>query len=353
MRALMKTRPGVGHFEVRDIEKPAVKNPDDVLIEVRAAGVCGTDMHIYHDTFKSYPPVVLGHEFSGVVAEVGDGVTRVKLGDRVVCEPHTCFCGQCDMCRAGKIQLCAQKRSPGWGIDGAFTDYLVVPELFLHHVPDNVPDDVAALAEPLAIVTHEVLERCGIEPQDTVAVVGGGPIGLLAAFAAKAGGAGATIVLGREADEQLRFPAGKKLGIDHLVNSNKVDPVAEVLRLTGGKGADVVVEASGSESGVNTAINAVKKCGRITVIGIPGAELLSVQWRKMVHKVLDVYFNMSSSVSSWERALSIMKNTSYDLSSVISHHASIEDWQQVFDDIKNKRAIKAMFIPDRIKEDER
>ena len=345
MKALMKTKKGVGNFEICDIPLPEVKNEDDVVIKVSAAGVCGTDVHIYHDVFQNYPPVVLGHEFSGVVTAVGTAVKNFKVGDRVVGEPHTKFCGKCEMCRAGKIQLCKEKRSPGWGINGAFSDSLVMPELFLHHVPDSVPDDVAALTEPMAIVTHSVLERTKIEPQDVVAVVGAGPIGLLSCVVAKAGGAKKIILIGRDSAEKMRFPAAKKLGVDHIINSNKVNVQEEVLRLTNDLGADVVVETSGSESGINTAIDVVKRCGRISVIGMPGCEKVSVQWLKMINKVLDVTFNLSSSVSSWERALGIMASTPADLRSVISHYANIEDWEKMFDAIAKGEAIKVMFIP--------
>lgn len=345
MKALMKTQKGVGHFEICDIPAPEVQNEDDVVIKVSAAGICGTDVHIYHDMFQNYPPVVLGHEFSGVVTAVGSGVKNFKVGDRVVGEPHTKFCGKCEMCRAGKIQLCKDKRSPGWGINGAFTDSLVVPELFLHHVPDAVADDVAALAEPMAIVTHSVLERTKVDPQDVVAVVGAGPIGLLSCVVAKAGGAKKTILIGMDADEKLRFPVAKKLGVDHILNGSKVNVEEEVLRLTNGLGADVAIEASGAEGGINTAINVVKRCGRIGVIGMPGRDKTSVQWLKMINKVLDVTFNLSSSVSSWERALGIMASTPADLRSVISHYANIEDWEAMFDAIAKGEAIKVMFVP--------
>jgi L-iditol 2-dehydrogenase len=345
MKALMKTEKGIGHFEVRDIPVPAIKAPDEVLIKVSAAGVCGTDVHIYHDMFQNYPPVVLGHEFSGIVEAVGKNVSNFKPGDRVVGEPHTLFCGVCTLCRAGKIQLCAQKRSPGWGIDGAFTDYLVMPDLFLHHVPDQVPDNVAALAEPMAIVTHSVLERGRVEPQDVIAVIGAGPIGLLSAVAAKAGGASKVIVLGTDADEERRFPAARKLGIDCIVNVMHENAPDIVNGLTKGEGADMVVEASGSEAGINTAIDIVKRCGRLCVIGMPGRDRVSVQWLKMIKKVLDVNFNLSSSVSSWERALSIMAHTPSDLSAIITHYADIQDWKRVFDDIEKGNAIKAFFIP--------
>lgn len=346
MKALMKTEKGEGHFEIREIPKPAVQNPYDVLIRVCAAGVCGTDVHIYHDTFQNYPPVVLGHEFSGVVEAVGRGVKSFRPGDRVVGEPHTGFCGKCDMCRAGNIQLCAEKRSPGWGINGAFTDYLVMPELFLHRVPDAVSDLVASLAEPMAIVTHSVLECGKVEPQDTVAVVGAGPIGLLAAVAAKAGGAKRTIILGTNVDEGIRFPAARKLGVDCIVNVMREDVQSRILELTAGRGADMVVEASGSEAGINTAIDVVKKCGRLCVIGMPSRDKVNIQWLKMINKVLDVVCNLSSSVSSWERALDIMASTPADLSAIVTHRASIEDWREMFDKIAGGEAIKVAFVPE-------
>lgn len=346
MKALMKTAPGVGNFEIRDIPVPKIKKDDEVLIRVSAAGVCGTDVHIYHDKFQNYPPVVLGHEFSGVVVEIGAEVKNFKVGDRVVAEPHTGFCGKCDMCRAGKIQLCKEKRSPGWGIDGAFTDYVVIPELFLHHIPDNVSDVVAALAEPMAIVTHEVLERGKVEPQDTIAVIGAGPIGLLAAVVAKAGGAKRTIVIGTDVDEKLRFPTAKKLGVDYIFNAMRDDVPKKIMELTNNRGVDMVVEASGSEPGINSAIDIVKKCGRICVVGMPGRDKVSVQWLKMINKVLDVVFNLSSSVSAWERALGIMSSTPYDLSAVVSHCTTIDKWEQMFDEIAKGNAIKVMFIPE-------
>lgn len=345
MKALMKTAPGVGNFEIRDIPIPEIKAPDEVLIRVTAAGVCGTDVHIYHDMFKSYPPVVLGHEFAGVIEQVGPAVTGFHIGDRVTCEPHTKFCGVCDVCRAGHIEVCKHKRSPGWGIDGAFTDYVVVPSLFLHHIPDNVSDEVAALAEPMAIVTYSVLERTRVEPQDVVAVIGAGPIGLLAAVAAKAGGASRVYVLGTDADEAIRFPAALALGVDGVVNTMRQDAVKTFDELTGGKGVDLVIEASGAEAGINTAIDIVKMFGRIGVIGMPGREKVNIKWLKMIDKVLDVKFNKSSSVSSWERAISIMATTPSDLRHVITHYADISDWQAMFDAIAKGEAIKVMFVP--------
>lgn len=345
MKALVKTHKGDGFLEVQKVDVPRIANGDDVLIEVTAAGVCGTDIHIWHDEFPYWPPVVLGHEFSGIVREVGKDVTEFAPGDLVVGEPHTHYCGKCELCRAGKIQLCAHKRSPGWGMDGAFADYLVMPELFLHKVPADVDPVTAALCEPLAIAVAGVCERGRVETQDTAAVVGAGPIGLLSCIAAKASGASRVIVLGTNADEKIRFGIARKLGADAVINVQKEDAKTAVDALTDGKGANLAVEASGTAAGVNTAVDIVKKCGRIAVLGMPGKSDLTVNWLGMVHKVLDVIFSFSSSVSSWDRALSIMENTPYDLSALVTHRVNIADWARVFDDIGRGDAIKAMFVP--------
>ncbi|MDR1507114.1 MAG: alcohol dehydrogenase catalytic domain-containing protein [Treponema sp.] len=345
MRALVKTAKGDGNIEVRDIPVPKIKNDDDVLIRISASGVCGTDIHIYHDEFPYWPPVVLGHEFSGVVVETGGAVAGFKPGDRIVAEPHTRFCGKCGLCRAGYIQLCAEKRSPGWGMDGAFTDYLVMPELFLHHIPDSLDDEVAALTEPAAIVVNGVAERGRVSAGETVAVVGAGPIALLSVVVARAAGAAKVFVLGTDADEAMRFPAAGALGADEIINVTKTDGAARIREATGGIGADLVVEASGSAAGVNSAVGSVRKCGRITVLGLPGAEKIPVLWGEMVKKVLDLSFCFSSSVSSWEKAISVLSSSPHDLGVLVSHRSDIGDWKSVFDDIEAGNAIKALFVP--------
>jgi threonine dehydrogenase-like Zn-dependent dehydrogenase len=345
MKGLVKAAKGDGNIEVRDIPVPGIQNDDDVLIKISAAGVCGTDIHIYHDEFPYWPPVVMGHEFSGVVAGIGKEVKRFKPGDRIVAEPHTRFCGKCYLCRAGHIQLCAEKRSPGWGMHGAFTDYLVMPELFLHHIPDKLSDNVAALTEPAAIVVNGVVERGKASVGDRIAIVGAGPIALLSVAAAKAAGARKVYVLGTGADEAMRFPAARALGADEIINVLKVDAAAKILEETGGTGVDLTIEASGAAAGVNTAVAITRKCGRITVLGLPGAEKIPVVWGEMVKKVLDITFCFSSSVSSWEKAIAMLAASPYDLDALISHRAKIDDWKKVFDDIEAGNAIKALFIP--------
>src|SRR6516225_7298256 len=134
MKAVMKVAPGIGNVELCDIAEPQVQ-PSQVKIRVRAAGLCGTDLHIYHDEFRSWPPVVLGHEISGEIAEVGDGVTAVRAGDRVATETYFSTCGSCRFCRTGRINLCPDRRSIGSAVNGGFTSYLIVPERNVHILP--------------------------------------------------------------------------------------------------------------------------------------------------------------------------------------------------------------------------
>ena len=345
MKALMKVAKGSGNIEIRDIEIPKIPHDDWVLIKVKAAGVCGTDLHIWHDKFPYWPPVVLGHEFAGEIVEIGDSVKGFKPGDRVVAEPHSLACGVCELCRQGKVQICASKRSPGWGINGAFTDYVVMPSMLLHKIPEGVSYELAALAEPMAITVHQVVERGRIECQDFVVVSGAGPIGILAAFVAKSVGAAKVAITGMSACEQVRFKVAEVLGADYIINVEKENVVERVMELTNGRGADIVIETSGAGPAIAQSVEMVRKCGRISAIGISSKETINFPWNAAVYKVLDIAFNMSSSYTSWDRALSLIANTNRDLDKVITHRTSINEWETVFNDLVAEKGIKALFIP--------
>lgn len=345
MLALQKVAKGVGQIEVREVPEPEPQ-PGWVKIEVKAAAVCGTDIHIRHDQFPYWPPVTLGHEFAGVIVELGEGVEGWEVGDRVVSEPHTLACGKCWLCREGHVQICPEKRSPGWGIDGAFAKYLVMDSKLLHALPDNVSFDAGALVEPTANTVHDVGERSKVEPEDFVVVLGPGPIGLLAAQVAKAAGAREVMIVGTPADADLRLPLAEKLGIEHVVNLVEQSPMELCQELTGGRGADLVVECSGAGPAVNSAIELVRKKGRICVIGMTGHEEISVAWDAAIFKGVDVYFNISTSYTSWDRAISMIEKGKVDADSLVTHREPLENWEEVFDALEEQRGIKALLIPE-------
>ncbi len=345
MLALQKVAEGVGNIEVREVPEPE-PGPGWVKIEVKAAAICGTDLHIRDDTFPYWPPVTLGHEFSGVITGLGEGVEDWAVGDRVVAEPHTLACGKCWLCRQGHIQVCAHKRSPGWGIDGAFAKYLVMDAKLLHRLPDSVSFDAGALVEPTANTVHDVGERAKVEPEDFVVVLGPGPIGLLAAQVAKGAGAREVMIIGTPADAELRLPVARHVGIDHVVNLGEQDPAELVMELTGGRGADLVVECSGAAPAINSAVQLVRKKGRICVIGMTGRDKIEFTWDAAIFKGIDVFFNISTSYTSWDRAISVIEKGKVNAEALITHREPLQNWEAVFEALDQQKGIKALLIPE-------
>ena len=178
MKALVKTKKGKGFLEIKEMPVPEI-NHDEVLIKVYYTGICGTDIHIFTDQFPLYyPPVILGHEFSGEIVKLGEKVTSWKTGDRVVAECQSLVCGKCRFCRTGHPEACLFKRSPGWGINGSFADYIKMPDWLLHKIPDNVSYKEAALTEPAAVSSQALYSRAKVSAGDFVVVLGTGPIGI-------------------------------------------------------------------------------------------------------------------------------------------------------------------------------
>ena len=344
MLALTKTGKGEGLMALCERPIPAY-GEDEVLIRVAYSGICGTDIHILHDQFAYYPPVILGHEFSGVVEAVGARVTDFSIGERVVGEPHNRACGKCYLCRNGHIQNCADKRSIGWGIDGSFTNYVVMPEKLLHKIPEGLSLRDAAMAEPCAIVAHQLLERARVTPGDCVVVMGVGPIGLLAAQMAKIAGAGKVILCGTSADVDYRLKIADALGCYDLFINVQTEDVAAIVAKETGIGADLVVEASGAGSAIRTAIKVLKKWGTLCAIGMTAAPTVEIPWNEAMMKVLDVQFNMSSSYGGWDIALKLMASGKLQVSPMIGVRP-LREWKEAFADLEAGRAMKLLLQPE-------
>lgn len=341
MKALVKTAKGRNLIELKKVPRPEI-SAAEVLIQVRFAGICATDIHIQNDKFPYWPPVVMGHEFSGVVVEIGDEVKNWKIGDRVVAEPHTQACGECFLCRTGNIQICEHKRSPGWGIDGAFAEFLKIPAYLLHRIPEGLSFEEATLAEPTAVVIYEVLERSGVEPGDFVVVVGPGPLGLLSIVLSKASGAAQVAVVGTASAEKNRFAIAEQIGADHIINISKQNPIDVITELTKGKGADLVVESSGSPSGINCSIEVVRKLGRIASVGFSSENQVPFPWNRAMYKNCQITFTMSSSYSSWDRALALMDGK-VNVKPLITDIFNIEEWEKAFKKASERKAGKVLF----------
>ena len=344
MRALVKKAKGQGNLELQDVPLPQME-VGEVLLRVKACGICGSDLKIQDDQHPYTPPVVIGHEFAGEIVEVGSGVSNWEVGDRVVSEQHFKACGQCRQCLTGNAFACKSKRAPGYFSDGAFAEFIKVPAWLLHRIPDNLSFVEAALTEPSAVAAHGMLDRTGINPEDVVLILGCGPIGLVAAKMAQADGASKVIITGIDRDEIARLPKARELGIDHVVNVMKDDLEGLVNELTHGEGADVVVELSGAIPAIKQSFQLARRLGRVGIIGQPPKDEIEIPYRDAMFRALTVAFSYSSKYTSWERALSLFERGAVKPSQFITHVLPLDEWSRGFDLSRSGEAVKVVLEP--------
>lgn len=344
MKALVKTAKGRDNLELREVPLPQV-GVGEVLIRVRACGICGSDLKIQDDQHPYTPPVVIGHEFAGEVVEVGPGISGWTVGERVVSEQHFKACGQCRQCLTGNAFACSSKRAPGYFTDGAFTEFIKAPAWLLHRIPANLSFVEAAFTEPSAVAAHGMLDRTGIFPEDVVLILGCGPIGLVAAKMAQAVGTSKVIITGIDHDEKARLPKARELGIDHAVNVMKTDLSAFVNDLTHGEGADVVIELSGALPAIDQSFQLARRLGRVGIIGQPPADEVKIPYRQAMFRALTVSFSYSSKFTSWERVLSLFERGAIKPSQFITHVLPLEEWSRGFDLSRSGEAVKVVLEP--------
>ncbi len=343
MKALVKYAAAPGNVEIRDIPEPS-PGEGQIKIEIKKAGICGSDLHILHSdiAIPVRPPVVMGHEFSGVVAEVGEGVTGFAPGDRVVSETAYHYCGKCDFCKEGYYNLCVERKTLGYWYNGVFTNYTVVPAARVHRLPDSIDYTSGAMIEPLACVCHAVYDLCVIRAGDVVLVSGPGAIGLMAAMVAKAEGA-TVVVAGTDRDVE-RLKTAKELGADYAVNLQQEDLEGLLMSLTGGYGPDVVLECSGAAAAVNMDLNLIKKRGYFTQIGLCGKPI-TFDIEKICYKELHFSGSLGSRYASWVRALSLVSSGKVNICPLAMHSYPITEWEKAFEQFENKIGHKIILTP--------
>jgi len=341
MKAIVKTKPGVGNVEYIDIAEPE-PGPCAVKVEVKAAGICGTDLHIYRDEFPSVPPVVLGHEFSGQVVSIGPGVEHTQVGDRVVAELPVAPCGRCRYCKTGYLNLCIDRQGLGWSADGTFARYTVIEEERLHIIPDDLTYEEGALCEPLAVAAYGVIELTGVRAGDIVYVSGPGPIGLLAAQCAIA--EGSTVVVGGVGADASRLDLARELGVHRTVNVQEEDAAALLRDMTTGLGADVVFECSGAESGASQCLETIRKGGIYTQMGLFGKPI-QLNFDLVAIKELRIQGVFSSNWRSWNRAMRLVRQGRVRLEPLISHRFPLSAWYQAFELLWQREGMKVLLLP--------
>ena len=344
MQAVVKEKEGKGFVALRDVALP-VPGPGEVRIAVAYAGICASDLHIMNAdiAITVRPPVVMGHEFSGTIDMLGDGVRGWKTGDRVVSETSYAVCGTCRFCLSGFYNLCAERKVLGYWYNGAFASHTVVPAARLHALPPTLSFQQGALIEPTACVVHGVCELVHIAPGDVAVITGPGAIGLTALQVAKA--AGARTVVSGTADDRDRLRLAETLGADRVVDVSRGELAPAVGALTGGKGADLLIECAGNANAVRSGLEVLRKQGQYLQMGLLGHEM-TIGFDTIVYKELKVTGSISSRDVSWRAAIEMVRTGQVRPELFLSEPYPLEDWERAFRMHAERRELKILFKPE-------
>lgn len=334
MKALVLTE--YNHFEVQEVEKPVCPS-DEVLIKIEACGICGSDVHgMDGSTGRRQPPMIMGHEASGSIVEIGSEVQGFSVGDRVTFD-STVYCGSCGFCQSGDINLCNNRRVVGVSCDeyksaGAFAEYIPLPPRVLYKFGQNLDFAKACMVEPLSIAFHAV-NITDIKLGNSVVVIGAGIIGQMVVQAARLAGVGKLIVVDLDDD---RIAKSCKHGADYGLNSGNVDVVAEVEKITGGKMADIVIEAVGADATINMGIDCLKKGGAMTIIGNI-SPTITLPLQKVVTRELKIQGSCASA-GEYPACLEFLERGVIDVSDAISAVEPMTNGQSWFDRLHSREA---------------
>lgn len=342
MIALRKIAKGWGNVRLVEMEDPR-PGTGEVLIRVAAAGICGTDIHIFHDVFpKVRIPVTLGHELAGEVAEVGGGVDTWRPGDRVTVESAASFCGKCTHCLQGQTQRCEERVALGYGKDGGFASYVAVRSTALHRIPDTISLEEGALCEPLACAVHAVMERSSLTQGSWAIVTGPGPIGLLVLQVAKAVGAQVAVV-GAAGDEG-RLELASRLGAVECLKAETVGRKGVLGKGVLPKAFDVAFECSGTRGGVLTCMEFLKRGGQIVQVGILGKEA-PLDLDLVTYGEIELRGCFAHNRASWEKAVKLLEDGKVNLRPLISGIYELGQWEEAFARFERREGLKFLLKP--------
>ena len=331
---------GPGEMPLEDRPDP-VPGPGEAVVAIRASGICGSDVHGFSGaTGRRRIGVVMGHEASGEVIEVGAGVTSARIGERVILR-SILACGRCDRCRHGQPNICEARQGMGMHIDGAYAERILVPEALLVPLPDTLSYEDGALVEPLAVAMHAV-NITPFELMDFVVIVGAGAIGLLTLLAARQRGAGSIIVTDRDAH---RLGVARMIGADQTIDVGTTDPIAAIAAATGGRGADAVFEAVGIAATVAQSVAAARPGGHVTWIG-NSAPAVEVPMQQLVTRELTVR-GAYGFVDEFEQAADALAAGWIDARRLIECVAPLEDGPDLFRQLAegSLSAVKVVLTP--------
>lgn len=340
MKALVLEAPKA--FAYKDMPEPELAD-DDVLIQIKATGICGSDIHgMDGSSGRRIPPIIMGHESAGVIAKVGSAVSDWQIGDRVTFD-STVYCGDCHFCHRGEINLCDNRRVVGVSTDefrqhGAFAEYLAVPARILYRIPDNLDFIKAAFVEPVSIAVHAV-ERTPIGLNDTAVVVGTGMIGLLVIQVLRNAGCGT--IIGVDLDDD-RLALARELGATATINSKDDDIIEKIHSITNERGADIAFEVVGITPTLQLAVNALRKGGALTLIGNIAA-MAELPIQKVVTRELTLYGSCITQ-GEYPISLAMMAQGKIDVESLITTIAPLSDGAEWFDRLYNEKGLLKVIL---------
>jgi len=343
LKAVFKVKPEPG-VEIMETGEPDVPH-GEVLIEVCAAGICGSDLHIYEWSPARYKqlslPVILGHEFSGKIAKIKDDTGSLQVGDRVTVSPHV-YCKKCYYCASGQRNLCEEGALKiGFTRNGAFARYVSVPVECVYKLPNNITLEEAALTEPLCVGLHAI-ELSSVKCGDVVAVLGPGPIGLLLLLALRAAGVAQLIVTGKNIDKK-RLEIARGLGAE-AINVDEEDPVKVAKELTDGLGVQTVFDATGNPYAIKQGIEMVRKGREVILIGL-AASPGEIFFPDIVRSEKILRGSMNYNSQTWNRAINLYKERKFILNSLITHRIRLDDIERGLQLVSSKDAVKVIVTP--------
>lgn len=342
MQALVKYEKGPGNVELMEMPMPSCAD-NQVLLKVHCCGICGTDLHVYHDTFRNFPPVIMGHEFSGTIVETGSLVKDIKLGESYAVLGATAVtCGHCAYCYNGQFMFCSNRRGMGHGVNGAFTDYVAVRPDQLFSLSHNFPLKEGALIEPFAVAVHAVCEMANFRFGDVVLLSGPGPIGLLCLKLLATQGI-KTIVAGTS-DDPLRLEKAIKFGAARVVKVDEENLDEIIKEETKGIGVDLAIETAGVEGSVRNCLQSLRPLGDYIQVGHFGKDL-KLPWDLIAFRQLTISGSVGYTRETWHHAINILNQGKLKLSDVITHEFPLTEWREGFDLAEQKKSVKVLLYP--------
>ncbi|WP_159881857.1 NAD(P)-dependent alcohol dehydrogenase [Paenibacillus puerhi] len=343
MKAAVMTQ--IKEIVIEEREVPSLEE-DEVLVKVMAVGVCGSDVHYYeHGRIGSYivdKPIILGHECAGMVVAAGAKAVRFQPGDRVAMEPGV-TCGRCRYCKEGRYNLCPDVvffATPP--VDGAFAQYIKLREDFLFPIPDHLSYEEASLVEPFSVGIHAA-KRTGLQPGSSVAIMGMGPVGLMAVVAAKAFGATRIYVSDLE---PVRLEAALKLGATHAINVRERDTVEAILELTGGQGVDTAWETAGSPVALQSALKSLRRGGKLGIVGLPAQSDAPLDIHVLIDREIEVY-GIFRYANTYPDGIEFLASGTADVKPLFTDRYTLEQTQEALERAMTNKSgsLKVMVYP--------